>query len=172
MPNKKLELDTTAKIILVIFIIVVTYVISFYILTPVISPQPSDFGPGGMMGMMRAFNPYYNTFATAAALIPALLVGLAAALMIKTKEKAGIKVIKESKDISEYKVLKRAMSDDERKMYDEIKRVRKITQDSLRARLGWSKAKTSRILTNLDRMNLVQRERVGKTYNVFLQKRK
>lgn len=44
----------------------------------------------------------------------------------------------------------------------------RITQDSLRFRLGWSKAKVSRILTNLDRKNIVQRERTGKTYAVFL----
>jgi uncharacterized membrane protein len=42
----------------------------------------------------------------------------------------------------------------------------------LRFRLGWSKAKLSRILTNLDKMNLIQRERAGKTYNVFLAQRK
>ena len=78
---------------------------------------------------------------------------------------------REPRKVSEYKVLKKAMNPDETRMYDEIEKAGKITQDSLRARLGWTKAKTSRILVNLDKMNLVQRERVGKTYNVFLQKR-
>ncbi|MFQ6065443.1 MAG: helix-turn-helix transcriptional regulator, partial [Candidatus Bathyarchaeia archaeon] len=59
-------------------------------------------------------------------------------------------------------------SEDEKAIIDEIRRAGKITQDSLRFRLGWSKAKVSRILINLDKMNLIQRERIGKTYNVFL----
>jgi len=65
-------------------------------------------------------------------------------------------------------IIKKALSDDEKAVVDEIRRAGEITQDSLRFRLDWSKAKLSRILTNLDKMNLIQRERVGKTYNVFL----
>ena len=51
-----------------------------------------------------------------------------------------------------------------------IKKSGEITQDSLRFRLDWSKAKVSTILTNLDKRNLIQRERIGKTYKVYLQK--
>ena len=68
----------------------------------------------------------------------------------------------------ELEIIKRALSDDEKAVIDEIRRAGEITQDSLRFRLGWSEAKLSRILTNLDKMNFIQRERVGKTYNVFL----
>ena len=53
---------------------------------------------------------------------------------------------------------------------DEIKKAGEITQDSLRFRLNWSKAKVSTILTNLDKIGLIQRERIGKTYKVYLQK--
>ena len=43
---------------------------------------------------------------------------------------------------------------------------------SLRFRLNWSKAKISTILTNLDKKGIVQRQRTGKTYNIYLQKPK
>jgi len=76
------------------------------------------------------------------------------------------------KEVDELKIIRKALSDDEKAVVDEVKRAGKITQDSLRFRLGWSKAKVSRILTNLDKMNLIQRERIGKTYNVFLTENK
>ena len=53
----------------------------------------------------------------------------------------------------ELEIIKRALSDDEKAVLDEIRRAGEITQDSLRFRLEWSKAKLSRILTNLDKMN-------------------
>lgn len=74
--------------------------------------------------------------------------------------------------MEELKIIKRALSEDEKAVIDEITRAGEITQDSLRFRLDWSKAKLSRILTNLDKMNIIQRERVGKTYNVFISGRK
>ena len=70
----------------------------------------------------------------------------------------------------ELEILKRALSDDEKKVVEEVKKAGEITQDSLRFRLNWSKAKVSAILLQLDRMSIVQRERQGKTYKIFLQK--
>jgi len=70
----------------------------------------------------------------------------------------------------EYNILRKALSQDEKKILDEIKKAKEITQDSLKFRLDWSKAKVSTILTNLDKRGLIQRERIGKTYKVYLQK--
>jgi uncharacterized membrane protein len=97
------------------------------------------------------------------ALSLALLAGTLVSLWLKT-EKTEVTISKRD----ELETIKRALSDDEKAVLDEIRRAGEITQDSLRFRLDWSKAKLSRILTNLDKMNLIQRERVGKTYNVFL----
>jgi len=88
---------------------------------------------------------------------------VAASLLLKTAEPKA-----QATETDELEIIKRALSDDEKAVLDEIRRAGEITQDSLRFRLEWSKAKLSRILTNLDKMNLIQRERVGKTYNVFL----
>lgn len=67
-------------------------------------------------------------------------------------------------------ILKKALNDDEKRLIEEIEKAGVITQDSLRFRLDWSKAKLSTLLSNLDRQGIIQRERSGKTYRVFLQK--
>jgi uncharacterized membrane protein len=70
----------------------------------------------------------------------------------------------------EFSIIKRALTDDETSLLEKVREVPGgVTQDSLRFRLGWSKAKISTMLTNLDRMGLVQRERFGKTYKVHYQ---
>ncbi len=61
-----------------------------------------------------------------------------------------------------------SMSHHEKQWMNEIRAAKVITQDSLRFRLDWSKAKVSTILTNLDRKGLIVRERSGKTYKVYL----
>ena len=72
----------------------------------------------------------------------------------------------------EYDIIKKVLSEDEKKVLSEIKKAGEITQDSLRFRLNWSKAKISTILTNLDKKGIVQRQRTGKTYNIYLQNAK
>lgn len=67
-------------------------------------------------------------------------------------------------------VIKKGLSKDELAVIREVEKTGSITQDSLRFRLNWSKAKVSTIVTNLDKLNLVQRERMGKTYRVFISK--
>lgn len=71
---------------------------------------------------------------------------------------------------SHIEIMMNAMNEDERKVIGEIKTAGEITQDSLRFRLGWSKAKLSTILSHLDRLGIIQKERSGKTYRVFIQK--
>jgi uncharacterized membrane protein len=155
------KMDATERVIFVALVIASVYVASFLAIDAMIQPAQEP----GRRGMMAAVYSPYSAAALAAALVPALLAGLAAS--VKTRPNPGPR-----KEASEYRILRRAMSKDEAAMYEAVREAGKITQDSLRARLGWTKAKTSRILTNLDRMALVQRERAGKTYNVFLQKRR
>lgn len=103
------------------------------------------------------------------AIFLAVGVGLLVFLLLRTPPSPPPPV----KEVDELSIIRKVLSEDEKAIIDEIRRVGEITQDSLRFRLGWSKAKVSRILTNLDKMNLIQRERIGKTYNVFLtEKRK
>lgn len=120
-----------------------------------------------MMRMMQSMsgNSYFNTlalvsmiFAAAVGLIVSYFLRPQTRIKINTKERA-------------MKIIRKSLSEDEKRMIDEIKKAGKITQDSLRFRLGWSKAKISTILTNLDKMNLIQRERSGKTYKVWISKK-
>ena len=145
--------NTVTKILLVILAIAVSYFIISLIINPFTQPT-------SMMDMMAQLN---NSFGadTIIPLIIALIIGIVISLyLFKDKDKGR----------DEFSIIRKALSEDEKKILDEIKKAKKITQDSLRFRLNWSKAKVSTILTNLDKRNLIQRERTGKTYKVYLQK--
>jgi len=148
--------NTVTKVLLVILAIAVSYFIISLIINPFTQPT-------SMMDMMAQLN---NSFGadTIIPLIIALIIGIIISFyLFKDKNK-------EDKKKDEFSIIRKALSEDEKKILDEIKKAKEITQDSLRFRLGWSKAKVSTILTNLDKRNLIQRERTGKTYNVYLQK--
>jgi uncharacterized membrane protein len=153
------SLDLTTKIILIVLVIVISYLVLFLVLSE-ISVQDST----SWSGMMDHMNPSPDyTVAILLSLTIALVAGVLVTLWLKpTKTETAVA------KTDELEIIKRALSDDEKAVLDEIRRAGEITQDSLRFRLEWSKAKLSRILTNLDKMNIIQRERVGKTYNVFL----
>ncbi len=154
------RVDLPTKIMLIILVVIISYLALFLILTGLFVQQPSS-----MDDMMHHMvSPSQNTMVVnLVALSSALLAGIVVSFWLKT-ETAEATAAK----TDELEIIKRALSDDEKAVLDEIKRAGEITQDSLRFRLDWSKAKLSRILTNLDKMNIIQRERVGKTYNVFL----
>lgn len=153
-------LDFTTKIILVILVVVISYLLLFVALSTVLVEDSSTWN---MMGHMMNPTPDY-TVPILLSLTIALVAGVLVSLWLKpTRTQAG-----PAAKTDELEIIKRALSPDEKAVLDEIRRAGEITQDSLRFRLEWSKAKLSRILTNLDKLNLIQRERVGKTYNVFL----
>jgi len=153
-------LDLTTKIILIVLVVVISYLLLFLVLSEVFVQEPTS--GTGMMGQMMDTSPDYTVV---------ILISLTIALVVGVLVTLWLKLAKTETTVSktdELEIIKRALSDDEKAVLDEIRRAGEITQDSLRFRLEWSKAKLSRILTNLDKMNIIQRERVGKTYNVFL----
>ena len=159
------EMDDVTKFMFVLLVGVVVYLIAVMLLKPLIIPSDATPSHSMVMGdhMMNFTNKDSGTLNTIA-IILAVLVGFLLSLKIKTKNK-------EEKKVDELSILQKALSQDEKKVIEEIKKAGEITQDSLRFRLNWSKAKISAITSNLDRMNIIQRERQGKTYNVFLSKR-
>ncbi len=86
------------------------------------------------------------------------------------EESSGVSAVHDV--MHELAMVKKGLSEDEKKILTEIEKEKEITQDSLRFRLEWSKAKVSTILTHLDKMGIIQRRREGKTYIVFLSKQK
>jgi hypothetical protein len=154
------DLDFTTKIILVILVVVISYFLLFLALSTVLVEDSNSWN---MMGHMMNPTPDY-TVPILLSITLALVAGVLVSLWLKPTRTQAAPATK----VDELEIIKRALSVDEKAVLDEIRKAGEITQDSLRFRLEWSKAKLSRILTNLDKLNLIQRERVGKTYNVFL----
>jgi len=156
MQDSLRKLDNVTKILSIILVVAISYFFVFLITGYFFIKQPTS-----MMDMMnQAIYGSNRANILIFSFIVALIIGIIFSSYlskIQTKEK-------------EYNILKKALSKDERMILDEIKKAGEITQDSLRFRLNWSKAKISTILSNLDKMNLIQRERSGKTYRVYLQK--
>ena len=159
---KKLDLtkiDNITKILLILLIGVVFYFVVFLILNSFIIKEPRTMAE--MMGQITGSNAN-SVIINLVSLIIAILV----ALIIS------FRLFRQDKQEHEYRIIRKALSNDEKAILDEIKKAGEITQDSLRFRLNWSKAKISTTLTNLDKMNLIQKERIGKTYKVYLQNEK
>jgi uncharacterized membrane protein len=154
---RTINVDLPTKVMLIILVVVVSYLMVFLLLNALFIQQPQSMQE--MMGHMMSFNTNIVTI-NLVAISSALIAGVLVSLLLRTEPV--------TRKVDELEIIKRALSKDEKAILDEIRRAGEITQDSLRFRLDWSKAKLSRILTNLDKMNLIQRERVGKTYNVFL----
>ena len=160
------SLDLVTKLILIVLVVVTSFIVLFLVTSEFLVEETTTSG----MGMNHMFdNPDY-TVAILLSLAVALIAGVLVTLWLKPAEttKSTAQVASVNKKVDELEIIKRALSDDEKAVLDEIKRAGEITQDSLRFRLEWSKAKLSRILTNLDKLNIIQRERFGKTYKVFL----
>ena len=158
------NLDSTTKIILIVFAVAIIFVVLFLATSELVDPEYNSFGG---MGMMNNYQQDY-TVPILLSLVVALMVGVIISLWLKPATKTEAPAPAPEAKIDELEIIKRALSEDEKLVVDEIRRAREITQDSLRFRLEWSKAKLSRILTNLDKLNIIQRERLGKTYKVFL----
>ena len=158
--NNLKELDNVTKILLILLIGVILYFVMFMVLSPFLIREPTSMAE--MMNQVMGSN-NNSIIINLLSLIIAIIVDLIVSFYLFRQNG------KERED-SDYRVLRKALSDDDKKILDEIKRAGEITQDSLRFRLDWSKAKISTILTNLDKRNLIQRKRTGKTYNVYLQK--
>jgi len=159
------NLDSTTKIILVVFAVVIIFLVLFLATSALLAPEYNSFG--GMGNMMNNYQQDY-TVPILLSLVVALMVGAIVSLWLKPAAKTEAPAPAPVAKVDELEIIKRALSEDEKLVVDEIRRAGEITQDSLRFRLEWSKAKLSRILTNLDKLNIIQRERVGKTYKVFL----
>lgn len=163
---QKENFDIVTKIFVVIFVVVVFYLVISIAITPLFVQRPRTMYE--MLQQMMNFS-QQNAVPNAVALVLALGIGLLASLHFRPRKASARNSIINNKQKA-LRIIKKKLSEDENKMLKEIERAGSITQDSLRARLEWSKAKVSTTLTRLDKMNLIQRERQGKTYKVFLSK--
>ncbi len=169
--QKLKSLDSVTKVGLLLIFMMVIYIGLLFLLKPVFLSAETLQAHTTVMGdHIMAFNSPEQRNLNLAALFLAFVCGLGVWLLIKGPSSETTETVPEQK--SNLEVIKTVLSPDEKKILSEIEKAGEITQDSLRFRLDWSKAKVSAILLQLDRMNLIQRERQGKTYNVFLGKKK
>ncbi|MFW6111232.1 MAG: helix-turn-helix transcriptional regulator [Thermoproteota archaeon] len=158
--------SSSTKPLLTILVVITSFLLIFSGLQGLFGVHTSP------MGSMRRDNrtPNQNLITTISiAFVLALLVGTLVFFWLKTQRKEEATSITKREELE---IIKQALSEDEKAVLDEIGRAGEITQDSLRFRLEWSKSKVSRILSRLDKMNIIQRERTGKTYTVFLTQKK
>lgn len=169
MINKLRNLDVITKVGFIILQIMIIYILLLFLLKPIFIAKDTVTTHSTIMGdhIMTFTSPGQRNL-NIAALFLSFIGGFGTWLLIKSDTK---KQIRTDENFNELKIIKKALSDDEKRIVDEIQKAGEITQDSLRFRLNWSKAKVSAILLQLDRMNIIQRERQGKTYKVFISKK-
>lgn len=157
------RLDNVTKILLILLIGVIFYFAIFLILKPFLITEPTPMMK--MMGQVMGSDIMnFSSNSSATMNLASLIIAISIAIFVS------FYLFKHDNKDNEYSIIRKILSEDEKIILDEIKKAGEITQDSLRFRLGWSKAKVSTILTNLDKRGLIQRERIGKTYKVYLQK--
>ena len=154
------KLDNVTKILLILLVGAIFYFVVFSILKPFFVTEPTP-----MRAMMGSNMMDFTTGSSTTMNLVSLIVAIGVTFIVS------FYLFKSNVKDDEFRIIRKALSEDEKAILDEIKKAGEITQDSLRFRLNWSKAKISTILTNLDKINLIQRERQGKTYKVFLSKK-
>lgn len=162
--QKLRDLDTVTKVGLVVILMMLLYIVFLFLLKPVFIADETAPHSLQMGDHMMTFTSPDQRNLNLAAIFISLLIGFGIWLVMRPNRTH----IEKPQEIE---ILKRALSPDEKKLLEEVQKAGEITQDSLRFRLNWSKAKVSAILLQLDRMSLVQRERQGKTYNVRIQQK-
>ncbi len=157
------KLDNMTKILLILLIGIIFYFILLSILKPFFITEQTPM-ISTMRQMMSSDIMNFSSSGSATMNLISLIVAISIIILIS------FYLFKHEAKDEEYKIIRKALSEDEKAILDEVKKAGEITQDSLRFRLDWSKAKVSTILTNLDKRGVIQRERIGKTYKVYLQK--
>ena len=159
------KLDPLPKGAIIVLMSVLVYAFLLIILKPLFINPDLPGSHTTMMGdYVMSFQNSDETNFNITAIIGGIIAGCITALILGQREEIELKDDKLT-------IIKQVLSPDEQKIITVIEETKEITQDSLTFRLGWSRAKISVILTNLERRNIVQRKREGKTYVVFLSER-
>ncbi|MFQ6088315.1 MAG: helix-turn-helix transcriptional regulator [Candidatus Methanofastidiosia archaeon] len=65
-------------------------------------------------------------------------------------------------------VVEKILEGDEEKLFKIVRNSEGITQSSLRFRTKFSSSKVSALLLNLEKKNVIQREKTGRTYKIYV----
>jgi uncharacterized membrane protein len=152
----------------------VVYMVVTMILAMVLQPSPTFIsGRFGMMGgEMPTTNNDYVLYLMMTSMMSLLLGSVAGALTYHfyPSEKEA-KARGEEAEYAVDDVVWGILNENEKKVMEEVIRSEGVTQDSLVHRLGYSKAKLSLLLTDLEKKDLVMREKLGRTNSILLTER-
>ncbi len=162
------DLDIVSKALVIAVVIIGAFILVFILLHNFMDTELQAQGMRGMMEASERDITYRHTLVMSVSLFAAAVIALFASIFMKTEKRMeGME-----KHVEVLNAVKKVLSEDEKLVVNEVQKAGEITQDSLRFRLNWSKAKISTILGHLDRSNVIQRERQGKTYLIRLEKGK
>lgn len=147
------RLDPLSRTALVLLVAILSYIAFICIAFPLLRGERTLLSDS----LLDLGNPEHVHLNLIAAVL-GLGMGVAAALLTNPRE---------NECPEKGQILSNVLSKNEQEVVDIVRETGEITQDSLTFRLGWSRPKVSTIVTNLERMNLVQRTRVGKTYAII-----
>jgi len=96
--------------------------------------------------------------------------GMAAGVVffLMTGTAAGGKIPIETPLARNIKILKKALSTDETLLVELVAGSEGVTQDSIRFKTGFSKSKVSALLSEMEKKDIIIREKLGRTYKVFM----
>ena len=152
------------RLAITIMAIAIAYLFLAHLITPLFVHEP-----GNVLHGLFPQEPEAEIFSiTIVSILMSISVGLLVGSYLELFGKKAPGIQRPGKTDADLEVLKRMMSQDEKDLVNEVVKAGEITQDSLRLRLDWSKAKLSTVISVLDRQGVIQRERSGKTYRVRL----
>lgn len=140
------------------------YIVALLLLGSIFGPEQTAFG---MMGRAST-NDFQFRLITVS--LSSLLLGIGAALVSYhfLPSMAEKPTPKETPTFVVKDAVWDLLSEDEKRVMNEVVKSEGITQDSLVYRLGFSKAKVSLLLSSLEEKGLVFREKLGRTYSIRL----
>jgi hypothetical protein len=96
--------------------------------------------------------------------------GMAAGVgfFILTRPTEGEKAVEPPSAKRNILVLKKALSIDEALLVELVVESEGVTQDSLRFKTGFSKSKVSALISEMEKKDIIVREKLGRTYKVFI----
>ncbi len=142
---------------LIAILIFIGTVVILSSLSYIYSPMARHMGMMGMMGV---------TFSSYSLILGLLAVFVYLSLTSGKEKVEKTEVEKQGQDLVD--VIEKVLDKDESLIINIIKEHEGVTQDSLRFKTGFSKAKISLILKELENKGIIYRERFGKTYKLYI----
>lgn len=150
------------------------YMLVTIILASLLQPTPTFIG--GRFSMMEEALPTQNNdyvlYLMMTSMMSLLTGATAGGLTYHFyPEETGAKREEEEPEYSMDDVVWGILNENEKKVMKEVIRSEGVTQDSLVYRLGYSKAKLSILLSDLEKKDLLMREKLGRTNSILLTER-